>query len=330
MEGEVKVLFKKLSVVAVAVALAAVIVWAVIHLSGLTPTSAAPPPTPNITFSAPASANVGSNFDVTISGDTGTTAVNTYGAEISIPAGLSFVSGTHLDAADFPTPNPEPVPGPGPGFFGTGANHGPPDAVLSPSKALEKFTLSCDVGGSAVLHLVSIDEDPIGGSVWYNAAGVVTTNLDLDITVDCIGATPTATNTPTITLTPTITATPAAPSITPTPTVTRTPTPTRTATPTRTSTPTATSTPVADCTFVDSFGRGTQFQVFGRTGTFTGPGINQAGVPVSRIGNYVKASLITPTWVIIGTGMCPNGKGTFTALKLSQTPGRWVVQDWSP
>jgi uncharacterized repeat protein (TIGR01451 family) len=145
----------------------------------------AQPATPNITFSAPATADVGSNFDVTISGDTGTVPVNTYGAEISIPAGLSFISGAHLDAADFPSPNPEPVPGPGPGYFGTGANHGPPDAVLSPSKALEKFTLSCDVAGPQLIHLADLIDDPVGGSTWYDAAGVVATNLSPDITVTC-------------------------------------------------------------------------------------------------------------------------------------------------
>jgi hypothetical protein len=184
----------------------------------------AQPATPNITFTAPASVTVGATFDVVISGDTGTVPVHTYGAMITLPAGLSFVSGAHQAGATFPIVSAEPAPGSGPGDFGTGSGHDLPDATFAGT--LEKFTLSCDVAGDHVLHLTS------NGSVWYDADGIVPTNLGADITVNCAALTSTPTSTPTNT--PTATATNTA-----TPTATATSTPTETATATATATSTA-------------------------------------------------------------------------------------------
>ena len=149
-------------------------------------TAKAQPAPPNITWVASAtSVAVGSNFVLTISGDTGTTPVDTYGVLVSLPAGVRFVSGAHQNGATFPSAFPEPVPGPGPGDFSTGAGHGAPDATFVGD--IEKWTISCDAAGAKVLHLKSLVEDPNGTS-WYDALGAVNTALSPDITVTCQAA----------------------------------------------------------------------------------------------------------------------------------------------
>jgi hypothetical protein len=221
-----------------AVTIAIALALAAAQFSVFPNSAGAQPATPNITFAAPASVTVGATFDVVISGDTGTVPVHTYGAMITLPVGLSFVSSAHQAGATFPFVLAEPVAGAGPGDFGARADHLSPDTVFTPSAALEKFTLRCDAAGDHALHLTT------NGSVWYDASGIVATNLGADITVNCAALTSTPTSTPTNTPTSTPTNTPTA-TATNTPTLTPTYTPTATATAASTGTPTVTPAPAA-------------------------------------------------------------------------------------
>jgi hypothetical protein len=106
---------------------------------------------------------------------------------------------------------------------------------------------------------------------------------------------------------------------------------TSTATPTRTPTVTPTPTPAYDCVFADNFSRGTQFLVNGRTGQFTGPGIDVSGVRVMRFGSRVLAIDFRSGAVIFGQGTCPNGPGRFQAMRIFPFPlVRWLLQDVTP
>jgi hypothetical protein len=292
--------------IAAALALAAALSLVLLGVAG------AQPATPNITFTAPTSAAVGATFDVMISGDSGTTPVSTYGAMITLPAGLSFVSGAHQAGATFPYGSAEPQPGAGPGDFGTGAGHDPPDAIFA--GALEKFTLRCDAAGDHALHLTA------NASVWYDADGRVATNLDADITVTCAAPTNTPTSTPTNT-----------PTITPTPTSTGTATPTPTLTPTTTSSVEPTGTPTASPTSVAllqaASGTPSATPALVRANTTVEP--SPQGTPAAA----VQSQSSSPTGVTGlpkagdgGTGpLLPWGSITVTVIILLMGAGSWVL-----
>jgi hypothetical protein len=163
----------------------------------------------------------------------------------------------------------------------------------------------------------------------------------INVTIACRSATATPTSTP---VTPTNTPTPVTPTNTPVPptntpvppTATSTPVPpTATSTPTTVPpppiTPTATATPVAECVFSDDFGRGTQFLVTGTAGRFTGLGVDMAGVRVLRFGTLAIAAYFGNGVMVSGRGICPNGPGTFTAVRMVPLPWtRWLLQDATP
>jgi hypothetical protein len=83
--------------------------------------------------------------------------------------------------------------------------------------------------------------------------------------------------------------------------------------------------------FSDNFERGTQFLVTGTAGRFTGTDIDVAGVRVLRFGTLAIAAYFGNGVMVTGRGTCPNGPGTFTAVRMVPLPWtRWVLQDVTP
>jgi hypothetical protein len=123
-------------------------------------------PTPNITLAYPAGTdvNVGDNFVVNLSFDSGAGFNITGGTwEISIPAGVSFVSAANLDLATFgnsigfpgtPHTGPRLIPG------GSYRPLGQADAVYTPSHGVAALTLTCTTGGTKNIDIEDVNEDP--------------------------------------------------------------------------------------------------------------------------------------------------------------------------
>jgi hypothetical protein len=322
------------------VVVALVVVWA----SGSKQAKAALA-TPYIRIQGPGTAvpvDIGSNFNIQVYIDSGTTPFNTYQVELDVPTGTSWMSGTH-ETSPFTTCYTWPTgPIAGPVTESTSCGKSSDQTYGTPEKLVETLTLRCDAGGTRNLNLEDYGDDPGGGTFLIDVMGPVFTNTtpDGEQKVKCGADTPTVTGTPPNTATPTATPTVTnTPTITNTPTATRTPTPTRTPTvtptktntPTVTSTPTATSTPIADCVFSDDFGRQTQFLVLGRSGTFIStmsPTINVTGIRVVRFGNRVTAMGFKSGTLLTGQAICPNGPGKFRAVRFFPFPPiSWLLVD---
>jgi hypothetical protein len=178
---------RRLGIVAVGLAFVVVAMVALVAawLSGLGLAKAAPPPTPNITITGPAGpVLVGENFDVNISIDSGTTVFEYYQVEVDVPAGVTFVSGTH-QALQAPFPSClEWAVGPiaGPTSQWTSCGRSPPQTAAF-AGLVETVTLRCESGGTYPLNLVDFAEDPTNGSVLFDDAGWVGTNVTPDNTV---------------------------------------------------------------------------------------------------------------------------------------------------
>jgi len=115
-------------------------------------TARAQPATPNITWVASAaSVAVTSNFTVTLSGDTGSYAVNTYQFDVWFTSpGLSFVSGSHLSGT-FPACGGSYTVTPGsPATVTNACSHALPNEAFVGD--IEELTFSCDTPGAKTLH----------------------------------------------------------------------------------------------------------------------------------------------------------------------------------
>jgi hypothetical protein len=150
--------------------------------------------TPYIRIEGPgiaAPVGVGSNFDIEVWVDSGTTVFNTYQVNLDVPTNTSWMSGTH-ETSPFTTCYTWPTgPIAGPVSESTSCGKTGDQTYGTPEKLVETLTLRCDAAGTWNLNLEDATENSGGGTYFIDASGPVVTNTtpDNEQKVKCVNAT---------------------------------------------------------------------------------------------------------------------------------------------